>query len=576
MSDRIARNIDYKSFLTSVSDEYDDIACNKLVIPEFQRNYVWTNSNIKDIFNSIKENGNNYYLGNIVIVKDGNNRSKIVDGQQRLVTLSLISKALTSVENANSNDLINLIWADPSHRTSRILFQKENLQSIYEAIINDKEIPEQSLDKSQLILFKSYNSIKRLISELENVEAFTSSLLTLEFVVIKSESDEDAYQLFEGLNSNGLSLSAVELTKNAILGKIKNLDESKINTAIEVWNSLEKNFETTNIGWFNKFLRYQMFSDGGYIGNAELFKTIKKEVVNKSDASAVDLIDYIVELKSCSEIYISFRTSNINKGDFNLSIAGESWQRIQNFIYFMKCLEIEQVYSVLLSLYKYGKDEPRYHARGVTFSEHLEKLWNFLLIVKYTKISPSYFERDFAAICKDIKHLSYNKFKEKMDTFFKLLGAKISNLKDDFTYDFSNSIDYQKDDRNMIRYILDEYLLSVGQGSDSNIETEHIVPENNQDEWISIEDKNIVRMYVGRIGNLTLLKDTLNNDAGSKNFDCKYQEAYRYSRYTSNTQLKCDWGDKFNSSDPVEQAIIPRGMIIAGIIYEKYKNNLLI
>ncbi len=94
MSNRLAKNIEYRIFLTSVRDEDDGVSCLKLEIPEFQRSYVWKSSNIKDLFDSINENSTNYYLGNIVIVKDGTGRSKIVDGQQRLVSLSLIAKIL--------------------------------------------------------------------------------------------------------------------------------------------------------------------------------------------------------------------------------------------------------------------------------------------------------------------------------------------------------------------------------------------------------------------------------------------------------------------------------------------------
>jgi hypothetical protein len=95
----------------------------------------------------------------------------------------------------------------------RILFQKSNLKELYENLLYDSHFDEHVLDDTQNILFRSFQSISRECDALSDVDTFIKKFLSLEFVVIVSPSDEDAYQLFEGLNSTGLSLSAVELTK---------------------------------------------------------------------------------------------------------------------------------------------------------------------------------------------------------------------------------------------------------------------------------------------------------------------------------------------------------------------------
>ena len=572
MSSRTARNIEYREFLTSVKDEHDNVVSPKLEIPEFQRNYVWKVNNIKDLFVSITENNPNYYLGNIVIVKDGVGRSRIVDGQQRLISLSLFAKELMNIttDPAHQNALKKIIWADDDRKVIRILFQKSNLKKIYENILNDVLIKDEDQDETQKILLTSFLCIKDECKKILNLDEFIRKFLTLEFVVIVSPSDDDAYQLFEGLNSTGLSLSAVELTKNSILGKIKILDSTRVEDAVNIWDSIEKNFENINIGWFNKFLRHHWFIKEGYVSNSNLFREIKTKIINKNGVTIDELFDYLEELKKDSLIYIGFRTANLNKTHFNLKMHGEAWQNILILNNFIEKLKLDQIYSVLLALYKFGKNENNYFERGETFQKHMEKIWQFLLIVKYTKISPSSFEKDFSKICKEIQGKSYGDFKKRMDVFFVELSKKIEGLKENFSSNLNSSMDYSVDDKGMVRFILEEYLITKGEGSDSDVEAEHIVPENNLDEWVNVTNKDSLRKFVGRIGNLTLLKNTLNTDAGHKNFNDKFEIAYIKSKFTVNGDLKNSWGDKFNSIDPLEQAIIPRGKEICGVLYDKY------
>lgn len=576
MTSRVAKNIEYEDLLNSVRDEDEAVSCPKLTIPEFQRNYVWKSVNIKDLFDSIKDNEKNYYLGNIVVVKQLSERSKIVDGQQRLVTLSLIAKKLIDIttEDISKQILKKLIWADDDCTVLRIEFQKQNLEQLYENIIYSRPYNETDLDGSQKILHSAFTLISKELEEITDTQSFIEKLLSLEFVVIVCPSDEDAYQLFEGLNSTGLSLSAVELTKNALLGKIKVLDNTQIIRAVEIWTEIEKSFEDSNITWFNKFLRHQWFSKNGYVNNSNLFREIKKEIINKDDVVVEELFQYLEELRNDSLIYISLRTANLNKKDFSLTIHGEAWLNIERLIIYIEKLGVDQAYSVLLAIYKYGKNEPSYFKRGDTFQGHIYSIWCFLLLVKYTKVSPSSFEKDFSDICKNIQLKNYTSFKTLMCSFFDKLGTKVVDLEDDFSKTLSCSVDYSVDDRGMVKFLLEEYLVIAGEGSDSEIELEHIVPLGNLDNWQNVSNIELLSESVERLGNLTLLRRTLNDDAGNKNFNDKFTDAYSKSKFTVNNKLETEWAKQFNSDNPLENAILPRGIVIGRTIYKKYFANL--
>jgi uncharacterized protein with ParB-like and HNH nuclease domain len=279
MSSRKAKNITYKDFLTSDLPENEGISSLKLKIPEFQRNYVWKKDNIIEFINSIEDNENGYYSGSIVVVanEDGSSgRDKIVDGQQRLITLSLISRVIyDKTLNQKLKDEIKEILFQGANL--KIVFQRENLQSIYEKMIRGEELTDVVLDKNQRKLNTGLDVIRRELSEISDLELFFNKLKLLEFVIIKCPDDNDAYQLFEGLNSTGLSLSAVELTKNSILGFIKKEDSAKLNEVNSKWDLMEKSFELENPALFSKFIRHHWFFENGYVGNSRLFKEIKEK-----------------------------------------------------------------------------------------------------------------------------------------------------------------------------------------------------------------------------------------------------------------------------------------------------------
>jgi hypothetical protein len=142
-----------------------------------------------------------------------------------------------------------------------------------------------------------------------------------------------------------------------------------------IWTSIEKSFEDTNIVWFNKFLRHHWFSQKGYVSNGNLFREIKLGLINKDGVSVETLFEYLNELKRDSALYISFRTANLNKSDFSLTIRGEAWSNVERINNFIKNLGLDQVYSVLLSLYKYGNKESEYFNNGENVSvSHKETL----------------------------------------------------------------------------------------------------------------------------------------------------------------------------------------------------------
>lgn len=584
MEKRSAKNISYMEFMTYTGNNVDlkNIVSKESEIPEFQRNYVWKKNQIDELIDSINYNDNGYYLGNIVIVKDsnGNGIGKIVDGQQRLITLSLILFVLLDYisDNLFKDKIKNIIWKELSSVNPRIEFKKSELNEAYKSILNNI-VPSDlnSIDSNiKKVLYKAFGDIRNKIGGLSNKDIFIEKVISLEFVVIRTYSEDEAYLLFEGLNSTGLTLSAVELTKNAILSKIKELDSINIGKCVEIWDNIEKKFDSNqaNLTWMLKFLRHQWYSVNGYVTTPNLFKEIKEIKIKGSNLES--LRSYLDLLETDSDKYIKLRTSTTEKRDFSITMNSDAWESINNILHETTKLGLDQIYSVYLALWKYGSEYyHNYINDGRKFEDDIKKLWGFIFLIKFSDISPSKYERLFADFCKDIQTKPYSNFNEIVQNFFKLkLSPIIASINvDEFSSRFSKEISTKNYGESLTKFILKDYLVEFGYGIDITPTLEHIIPKSIFDNWPNVND-SLNLDYIENVGNLTLLGEDLNIIADNKNFDNKFQLAYNLSVFEKNKALSLDWGSQFKSNNPIDNAVIERGKDIGKVIYGKYKKLL--
>lgn len=177
-----------------------------LKIPEYQRPYVWTKYNVNKLVHQISEHNNrigdkpNFYLGSIVLHKDGNGYN-IIDGQQRITTMQILEKIKSNVD-------FNVTYSHP---------------------ITFKHIKEN---------FNYYNSNQETIKKL----SLDISLLNVTLVVTNSE--DMAYNFFETLNTGGKRLGGTDILKAHHLRSIKENEDR--NSFAKEWESKQKNLETVN------------------------------------------------------------------------------------------------------------------------------------------------------------------------------------------------------------------------------------------------------------------------------------------------------------------------------------------
>ena len=237
----------------------DDFA---FTIPNYQRPYAWTTEEagelLEDLFIAINSDKksvddlNPYFLGSVVLIKGEKPDSQIVDGQQRLVTMTILLSAIRSlVGEKEAKDIStmvyekgNMILGTPDR--NRLTIRERDNKFFQEYIQVEGGI--EKLKGSDEILTESCQNIrenaKLFLSRLEKLteqkRVFLASFIALRcFIVVVSTPDlNSAYRIFSVLNDRGLDLSLTDILKAEVIGKIDKTDE---NLYTKKWEDIEDN-----------------------------------------------------------------------------------------------------------------------------------------------------------------------------------------------------------------------------------------------------------------------------------------------------------------------------------------------
>ena len=228
-------------------------------IPRFQRPYSWDRENIEDFWNdTITENEGDYFIGSMVVYKLEDYKFGLVDGQQRLTTVTmLLSVIRESFKKHGFEELArgtqNLIEKSDLDNQKHYVLQTETSYPYLQEYIQKYDDPEidtplkeeeKNLEKG-FYLLKSYiedaidsitkdstisNEKKKDLIKKKLIE-IRSKLLKLKLIFVELDNEDDAYIIFETLNTRGKDLRVSDLVKNHLTKilrrKNKNVDITK-------------------------------------------------------------------------------------------------------------------------------------------------------------------------------------------------------------------------------------------------------------------------------------------------------------------------------------------------------------
>ena len=234
-------------------------------IPRYQREYTWSRAQWDALFDDLLENEPNYFLGSIICINQSQDALSVqslelVDGQQRMTTLSLFLAAIYQSFRVLPNlgmeqqiELYNLKHKLVLKRKSdqpRLIPQVQNYnQQDYFAVLGKAGIlddVEQVQHAGNRRVLKAYRHflwrIEQYLQELSEPVAGLQALLdkvnTATLVKIEVAGHSDAYTLFESLNNRGVPLTAIDLIKNKLLAVLEAKDSGGIDKHYNRWKKV--------------------------------------------------------------------------------------------------------------------------------------------------------------------------------------------------------------------------------------------------------------------------------------------------------------------------------------------------
>jgi hypothetical protein len=490
----------------------------KYVVPMYQRDYSWKEDNWEDLWADIllvSQSNSVHYMGAIVLQSKGNDNYTIIDGQQRLTTVTIIALACiakikelaaNNIDKEANEERVKLLSSkfigdkDPSSLTYfSKLSLNENNNSFFQSYILTFRTPPtlRNFKDSDKLILKAYNFFREKVNSYfepnpkgEDIAKFLNETVAkrLMFIQIIVENEMRAYTVFETLNSRGVGLTVTDLLKNYLFSLVSEVDLPHIRSQ---WNRI---VDTVGLDNFPIFLRHYWVSQNKLVRQEYLYKNIRAKIQN-----AEHLAFLLEELEKNAELYVAFNNS-----------ADELWRGHKEIKKRIKELEIFQVKQCLpILLIAYDK-----------MQNFFDKVLKIITVISFrSTVIGGYHSGRLEEV--------YNKASMKIAngaiTTPQQLAEEIKDLylsDTDFKNDFSTISLNTRRNKKLIRYILFELENQMSNNSydfeEHNATIEHILPENPSEEWENSFAKNVVENYVFRIGNYTLLEAGKNRDIGNK------------------------------------------------------------
>jgi uncharacterized protein with ParB-like and HNH nuclease domain len=496
-------------------------------IPRYQRPYSWGDDQLEKLWDDLleaKENDPNYFLGSVITAKSEDSTSylDIVDGQQRLTTLTILLCVYRDLFPNINEDLLD---SDPFAIDNKVIgssirfndrFERlrlrthSNHQSDFDSIVlngdttNLKKPTKQDLRKDEP-KHKFINTAHFFTNKLKDLGKDDAGGLinylfnSVKIIRIDCQSVAFAIKLFQVLNDRGLDLSNADLIKSFLIGQIQKkyigdgeLKKQKEDQFMDDWKVCENYSNDTQTSLNDLFVMYEYYTLAQN-PKKSLYDELVIQFSEKDSNQIINNVKLFVENYK-REIYE--REDKLTYSFFYIS-----WGMYWRTILLTALTENYSEYNEFVKLFR------RYYylnwIAGFTLTKIKQTSFN---IIKWLKEN-----RTLEFIKSELElNLSQN------DT----IRRATENLKGDIYYEswckpLLFMIEYQQTDDSSLNFF---------EMSDTKIQVEHILPRayKSNVEWnTKFEGNDTISNWINTGGNLTLLSGKKNRDASNYSFEKK-------------------------------------------------------
>jgi hypothetical protein len=536
----------------------DVLRASPLSVPVYQRSYAWKERHVQELLDdlaSAMQNGEpEYFLGSIVLT-EAQGRRQVVDGQQRLATVTMFIAAVrdyfhSNDEDKKANSIEHDFLASLDVRTEelepRLTLNSMDNEFFRSQIIAapDKRVASDSGRESHRRISDAFRLAKdrvHAIATAAGESAATNAIMDwidyiqskAKVITVRVPDDLNAFTIFETLNDRGLTLAISDLLKNYLFSKAG----SRLSEVQAAWTGMQSNLES--IGEEEvivDFIRHLWSSKNGLTRERELYKKIRDAVSNCTKA-----IQFAQELEAEARTYCAL----VNADHPYWRAHGDT---VRGFVATFNVLRVEQVRPLLLAVlakFKTGQVEKAF--RLIT---------SCIVRVLVAGIRGGTIESLYATLARDVSNGAI-KNENALRTQMKTAIPSDTEFQDAFER-ASVSKSY------LARYYLREIERCANTAipewtpsrSIEDVTLEHVLPQRIDNVW-GVFDEDSHRSFVRRIGNLAILAADDNVDVANKSFTEK-KKAYKRSSFET---TKCIT----NVSEWTQNAILQRQHQLAAL-----------
>ncbi|WP_088297746.1 DUF262 and DUF1524 domain-containing protein [Helicobacter pylori] len=469
---------------------------NQLVIPIYQRLYSWEKEQCKELWDDIIKIGGNdkmdgHFIGSILYVLDGithsDNALLIIDGQQRLTTITLLLTALRDhlsdeVKRKEIEDHYLINSDKDGDKKFRLILSESDKDTLLSLIDKDRRKPSEPSSK----IVENFKLFEEWVSNTDKLETIFKGLDKLMIVEIALEKGKDDPQLiFESMNSKGIELTQTDLIRNYIIMETE--IEKQEGFYNKYWRAMEENFKQDK-KWFDRFVRHYLTIKTREIPNINKVYVALKDYRQKEGIGIEDLLK---DLQKYCGYFCQIAFKKEENKDLNKALG------------FLVDLEMDVIYPLLLELYSDYSDGVLSKADFIPIIALIE---SYLCRRRVCGIFSSGLNKLFASFTKHIQK----------DEYFKSLKAHFGYLTNNQRFpdddEFKNlfiTINFYNLKEKFRKYLFErlENFDTKEPINTKGLTTEHIMPQKLEEEWERDLGENFQEIhdkYLHTIGNLTL------------------------------------------------------------------------
>ncbi|MEG4642741.1 DUF262 domain-containing HNH endonuclease family protein [Paracoccus sp. APAP_BH8] len=495
---------------------------NTFFIPRFQRAYSWEAEQIGQFWSDIIDNINDsYFIGSIVVYKRGRSSLALVDGQQRLTTITILLCAIReSYKKLGNEELANGLQAYIEQRTrdNKTVYVLETETSFpylqEEVLKNSPADAPYDFGSEEEAISRAYSLFKDKIKESldpildnkertgpENIEqastflsALRDAVFDLNVIVVTLDNEDDAYLIFETLNTRGKDLALSDLIRNHFTKFLK--PTSGVDHATLKWGKVLETISSAPLALdADTFIVHSWQSRYDFVTKAKVFPRVKS-LINSKNAK-----DHLNRFMSDSEHWRSIFDQEFK--------WGASEKDVKRSLRALRIFKVIQPTPGLLSLVRAYHDEIIKYGRLRDSISMIEK-FHF----SFNAVTSSRSSGGISGMYSSFGRQVFSaKDAAEVVTAISELKSKLRDREpdaDEFRAGF-NQIVYTKENSSqkaLVQYILRKIAAHEMQpfiGETDDLTIEHLIPQASRKSGSKDSD-------IGRLGNLILI-DTKTNDA---------------------------------------------------------------